>query len=289
MIDRSALKQIIKKLCPSVLRAPARAVLRKTRSFRQKLIQKRKKIRFKADAIFFPGKMRVTCPCCGFKFRSFIDGGYRNNPGFFNPKRYEHTRQDVICPNCHSLPRHRFLALWFEEHFSYIRSAEILYFAPAKCEALWMKRRGVRCTTADLYTHADLQLDIQDTRLPDQSYDIIIANHVLEHVDDFRLALLEMHRILRINGSFICSFPMDPAIELVDEETEALTEKERWARFGQRDHKRVFGLYPDCFFANAGFTVERIEGKNYPDSILPIVGPADYDMNILFWCNKIEE
>ena len=40
----------------------------------------------------------------------------------------------------------------------------------------------------------------------------------------------------------------------------------------------------DCFLAEAGFTVERICGEDYPDKIQPVIGPADYDMNILFRC-----
>ena len=58
-------------------------------------------------------------------------------------------------------------------------------------------RHGVSCTSADLFTEADLQLDIQDTGLASESYDFIFCNHVLEHVDDYRSALQEVHRVLR--------------------------------------------------------------------------------------------
>ena len=75
---------------------------------------------------------------------------------------------------------------------------------------LWMKRNGIAFTTADLYNPADLKLDIQNTDLADASYDVIICNHVLEHVDDFRKALAEFHRILAPGGLLLCSFPMDP-------------------------------------------------------------------------------
>ena len=62
--------------------------------------------------------------------------------------------------------------------------------------------------TADLYSDADLKLDIQATGLADESFDVIVCNHVLEHVDDFRIALKELHRLLCPGGSLICSFPM---------------------------------------------------------------------------------
>ena len=151
---------------------------------------------------------------------------------------------------------------------------------------LRMKRNGVFCVTADLYDEADLKLDIQDTGITDEAYDVIFCNHVLEHVDDFRKALKEMYRILRPGGSFICSFPMDPRIHLVDEDNSVKTDEERIKRFGQFDHKRVFGMHADQFLTEAGFKVEKISGDDYPDEILPVIGPADYDMNILFRCMK---
>ena len=151
---------------------------------------------------------------------------------------------------------------------------------------LWLRRNGVSYKTADLYKEADLKMDIQNTELPDESYDVIICNHVLEHVDDFKLALREMYRILRSSGSFICSFPMDSQIDLIDEDPNIQTAEERFLRFGQNDHKRVFGMKAEQLLSDAGFTVEIINGADYPEEILPVVGPADYDMNILFRCMK---
>ena len=140
-----------------------------------------------------------------------------------------------------------------------------------------------------MYAAADLKLDVQKTGLPSESYDMIICNHVLEHVDDFWLALVEILRILKKGGLFICSFPMDPKVELLDEDPSITTADDRFLRFGQDDHKRVFGMKADKFLKGAGFTVERIKGSDYPEEILPVVGPADYDINVLFCCKKWED
>ena len=89
------------------------------------------------------------------------------------------------------------------------------------------------CTTADLCEGADLQLDIQATGLPGESYDVVVCNHVLEHVDDFRAALREVFRLLRPNGSLICSFPMVPEVEFLDEDPGVVTDEERFHRYGR--------------------------------------------------------
>jgi len=234
----------------------------------------------------YNNKLPYHCPCCDTYLKSFIEGGYKKAPDRFDRARYEHTEQSVICPVCGALPRHRILALWCDEHRDELQKSKILYFAAERSMLIWMKKHGISCTTADLYSKADLNIDIQDTGLPEGSYDVVICNHVLEHVDNFRKALGELNRILRIGGILICSFPMDPKVELLDEDLDIDTDEGRRKRFGQYDHKRVFGMKADKLLSEAGFSVEAIKGTDYPEKILPVVGPADYDMNILFCCTK---
>ena len=267
-------KTTIKHICPRFLQKTA------TTLYRQRRI-----LKYRKDEIRNPEDMKYYCPCCGLKIRDFIEADYLDAE-HFNPDRYKNARQDVLCPACMSLPRHRILAAWLNKHQKIIQGKRVLYFAPEYSMMLWMNRNGMSYTTADLYNTADIRLDIQATGLSDASYDMIICNHVLEHVDDFRVALKEMYRILKPMGSFICSFPMDMNVDGVDEDPEIRTDEERYKRFGQSDHKRVFGLNADRLLKAVGFTVEIINGGVYPKEILPVIGPADYDMNRLFHCLK---
>ena len=244
---------------------------------------------YRVKAALFPKRAVWYCPCCKTRLWSFAAGKYQEHPEHYNPSRYQGIRQDVICPVCGALPRHRILASWCDTHREELQSARMLYFAPEDSMMRWMKNNKVSCTTADLYARADLKLDIQRTGLPDSSYDMVFCNHVLEHVDDFRIALKELYRLLRPGGRLICSFPMDPKVPLLEEETEALSPEERMKRFGQRTHKRVFGMQAARFLVEAGFTVDIISGESCPDNILPIVGPGDYDINRLFCCKKNRE
>ena len=270
-------KKLFFKICPKPLMRTAVLTVNRIRSIRGKIGMK-----------LHPHKAKVYCPCCETKSMAFVAGSYADYPERFNQTRYEDTKQEVLCPVCRALPRHRILASWCEKYQELLKTAKVLYFAPEYSMTLWMKRHAISYTTADLYKEADLKLDIQETGLPDEVYDVIIANHVLEHVDDFRAALKEMKRILRSGGSFICSFPMDPKVELLDEDPGVHTDSERFLRYGQNDHKRVFGMEADKFLTEAGFIVERIDGNDYPTDILPVIGPADYDINVLFRCIKPE-
>ena len=269
------IKTLILKMCPRFLFKPVYAV------YRGFLV-----LKYKAFAVLFRKKAKYYCPCCNTYVRTFTSKDYAKRPNRFNPARYMNTKQDVLCPVCKALPRHRILASWCETQLPMLRTSKILYFAPEYSMTRWLKKNGVKYTTADLFADADLKLDIQDTKLPDESYDVVVCNHVLEHVDDFRKALRELYRILRKGGKLICSFPMDPKVELLDEDPSVNTEAGRLARFGQNDHKRVFGMKADQFLQEAGFKVTPICGEDYPEEILPVVGPADYDINRLFVCEK---
>ncbi len=120
-----------------------------------------RKVRSTVEMELFNDKLRWSCPCCNEKVKSFVEVGYMD-PKRFNPSRYRNTRQSVLCPVCRSLPRHRILASWCNNHRDLFRDATILYFAPEYSMTLWMKRNGVKYTTADLYKEADLKLDIQN-------------------------------------------------------------------------------------------------------------------------------
>ncbi len=127
-----SLKKVLLKLCPPSLRKPAFEVVK---CFR--------KIRYRGDMLLNPRKMTLYCPCCGYRFRAFNGSDFKERHDRYNPKRYEGISQDVLCPICRALPRHRILALWCEEHIKELADADILYFAPERSMMKWMHRKGI--------------------------------------------------------------------------------------------------------------------------------------------------
>jgi len=235
------------------------------------------------------GSFPYECPCCGIKLRSFIEGmDYKAFSDFYDVKLFDGVRQDVVCPVCSSLPRHRILAKWCEANKDKLVSSKILYFAPERGMTTWLKANKIRYTTADLFAwDVDLKLDIQATGLPDGAYDVVICNHVLEHVGSYMTALKEIRRILSPDGMLICSFPVSLDIDTVDEDPDAVSEEQRLRRYGQSDHVRLFGRKSDELIKSAGYDVSVIKGEDYPKNIAPVVGPGAYDINILFVCKKV--
>ena len=239
-------------------------------------------LRIRAVSRIKGNKLPFYCPCCDTHLKNFINGGYDKKPELYNSSRYEGIDQEVICPICGSLPRHRILAEWLNNNIEAVKNKEILHFAQEKSLKLWEDRNHIKYVTADIYNPADMKLDIEDTGLDKESCDCIICNHIMEHVPDYRKALEELHRIIRPDGLIIISFPIDPTYDTVYEDKSITSAEERIECFGQYDHLRVFGRDSITLLQKSGFAVEEITGKESSKRIKPVVGPGNYDYDGIF-------
>jgi SAM-dependent methyltransferase len=62
----------------------------------------------------------------------------------------------------------------------------------------------------DVYASSDVDIIVEPGKpwpLPDQSFDVIFASQVLEHVENLDDILEEMNRVLRVGGHLIMTFP----------------------------------------------------------------------------------
>jgi SAM-dependent methyltransferase len=89
-----------------------------------------------------------------------------------------------------------------------------------------------------------MQFDLTRAPLPDGSLDAIVALNVLEHIEDDRAAVEQMHRMLRPGGVAIIELPAGP--RLYDVFDKALLHHRRYTRAGA-----------EALFEQAGFRVER--------------------------------
>ena len=205
--------------------------------------------------LIYVGRGR-ECPVCGTKRRKFLPYGYVS------------PRENALCPGCLSLERHRLLWLWLVRESDLGRGAmalpRMLHIAPEV--ALMRKFRKMYASEPSAYVTADLEspladihFDVQQIPLEDGSFDAVICNHILEHVEDDRKALGELHRILRTNGWGVVLVPQDYERATTFEDDTITSPEERARIFGQYDHRRIYGRdYADRVRA-CGFEVEEIE------------------------------
>lgn len=234
------------------------------------------------QGIYYYGN-KYKCPCCNKKFRDFLDFNYKRP--IYNEEIYTKTYKSTICPYCLSLPRHRIICEYLNNNQQLLKNKKILLFAPERGLKDYLKRNNVSFVTADLYKEADFKIDITKIDFEDSSFDIIFCNHVLEHVDDYKIALKEVNRILTSNGTLICSMPIDTNSRNTVEK-KLKTDEERRIFYGQSDHYRNFGLDINKEIEKCGFLVNEINGDDFDKKIVPVIGPGKYDYNHIFICKK---
>ena len=161
------------------------------------------------------------------------------------------------CPRCGAHDRERHLLMYFQAIglLEAVPSLRILHFAPerrlAERLAAAAPAEYVKC---DLHpAAADVRrVDMEAMPFPDATFDLVIANHVLEHVDDDLRAVREIRRVLRPGGRAILQTPYCAALHVTWCDAGIVGDAARLQAYGQEDHVRLFGR--DIFerFASGG-------------------------------------
>lgn len=204
----------------------------------------------------------MHCNICGWKAARLTDDPWHAG---------------TVCPVCRSQVRHRMLGAMLDGLCTVpglalnelLLAKDILHFAPERQLRDRIRTAAKAYTTAD-YERGDCDLHLDMSAMPsvaDQSYDVVIACDVLEHVPDDRAALRELRRILRPGGLAVLTVPQKDSPAETDEDPSVTDEADREKRFGQKDHVRMFG---DDFaerVRTAGFEVQIIDASSFEDSI----------------------
>lgn len=198
----------------------------------------------------------------GFKFycpvkRVFVDRFYPL-PSMYNDKLKEHNSDLKIddfetinaleyhCRESGSNDRDRFYAMFLDRLLKETpigAKLKILDFSPSKPFDDYMRwNKSFDYTTADgLLDTYDIKADVQNMfNIDSNTYDGVICSHVLEHVPDDVQAMKEIYRVLKPGGWAILMAPVNLTRTEIDEDFTITDIAERWRRFGQDDHLRVY-------------------------------------------------
>jgi len=200
-----------------------------------------------ARGVFHAGT-RFECPCCGWSFRNFVD-----KSSFFR------KTTDSCCPRCNSKARHRRDWLFLRDELSFFDQVRsVLEIAPWWSFGRALSRvEKLRYSAIDINPRAAFvtsQGDVTDIPAPNAHFDAVLCIHVLEHVENDRKALEEIHRVLKPGGWALLTVPL-----LLDEPTRedaSITSPEDRERlFGEKGHVRYYGRDLEERLRQAGFGV----------------------------------
>ena len=191
-----------------------------------------------------------TDPIDGKSFRAFLDYGYVT------------PRKNVLSPSTLSLERHRLLWLYLKNETDFFQKPlRVLHMAPEQCFlSIFKKMKNLDYTTADLYSPiVDVKADILDLPFEDNQFDLVLCNHVLEHIVDDAKAMSELYRVIKPGGLGIFQIPQNMELDKTFEDPSFTSPEERAKHFGQYDHVRVYGKDYFDRLRKAGFKVEEVD------------------------------
>ncbi|WGK65066.1 class I SAM-dependent methyltransferase [Croceiramulus getboli] len=175
--------------------------------------------------------------------------------------------QDLLCPFCGSRSRHRALIQSLSQS---IPSGTLLHCSPAPALQRYFKKRSrwnYETTDWNGGLDTDFTYDLTAIDREEESVDLLIALHVLEHITEDRKALSELHRVLSRKGIAIVQTPFQDGDTYEDAR---ITEPEdRKRAFGQEDHVRIYALHNLVDrMKQAGF--QQVEIQSLEDAYLGI-------------------
>lgn len=259
------LKKIIKKIVP-------KSVLNLYASY-----LRYNEIRQNRGSVYF-------CPICKKSFNQLNQFG-------------DPPRKNAMCFKCHSLERHRLL-YWFLETkinlFTSVKNISLLHFAP---EVFLFNK--ITSTPGITYHPVDYDpaiyhkkgltevnfTDITNIPHSGNTFDLIICNHVLEHIPDDAKAISEIYRVLKPGGQALLMIPIDFKRKKTYEDFSITSMEDRKIHFGQEDHVRWYAMDFVERLKDAGFLVQ------FEDEAIGLTSAlrkkmAIPDVEILFVCTK---
>jgi len=202
------------------------------------------------------------CPVCRAHLSRFLPHGL-DHPVLTKLDVIGGGRRDEgLCPVCFATDRERLVYLYLREHTSLLSSeAWVLHVAPEpSLSRVFQRCKRLRYITADLQApDVMLKLDITNIDLPDASFHVIVCNDVFEHVEQDRLAMAEMYRVLAPGGYAIVQTPVSMVLRETFEDPIFETPEERAMAYGQWDHVRVYARDYLARLTSVGFEVERFD------------------------------
>jgi len=205
-------------------------------------------------SVFYLGK-KVVCPVCLHTYRKFLPYG-------------RIARENALCPNCLALERHRLLWLYLKQRTTlFSEKQRMLHIAPEYCFIQRFESiKTLDYITADIESPlAKVKMDIHQIPFDKDSFDCVMCNHVIEHVENDILALKEILRVLKPGGWAIIQVPFyEPLPEFTLEDPGITSRSQRFKMYGQEDHLRLYGKDYRQRLESCGFGVTD---ENFTESL----------------------
>lgn len=191
------------------------------------------------------------------------------------------NRDRAKCPDG-SLERHRLLChLLMTQPYSNV--SRILFISPDRSAFEFIISAFPQADVVGGYKHVQgsfvpeasrpmHDVDLTSINFPDAFFDLVIVQHVFEHIEEDARALREVHRILTPGGKGLLEVPITAPAGTIEKVDGVSTRDDRLRVYGQGDHVRRYGRDFYERVRSAGFSVDIVQYKaHFERHVLPSV------------------
>lgn len=244
-------KNIIKKIIPFVL-------AKKLRGLWQRILK-----------IIYHGN-KYYCPYCNNNFRKFLPAG-------INIPIYKELnvvgagyRKNSTCPRCYSIDRERLVYMYLVKKLDIFKNKyKILHISPEpSIKSILRNQENIEYILGENYKdkyffNKDfLQLDITNLYYEDGIFDLVIANHILQYIQDDELAIKEIYRVLKPDGKAILQVPISYELETTIEDEFFILPQIKEKHFFKYEKIKLYGMDYFTKLKKNGFQIEMINPKD---------------------------
>lgn len=238
----------LKKLLPTTIKRPLKA------------------FSHQCKIILYKGS-KCICPICGYQSNKWASIGFAI-PVLTEKQVIGAGKRSAGCYKCGSSDRERLVYLFLKHHlklFAQAKNISLLHMAPEPSLSpalLKLKFKNYIC--GDLFTDGYIypdyvqNMNLLDLPFPNNTFDLIICNHVFEHIPQDRAAMKEIFRTLKPSGQAILQVPISANSQDTVEDATITDPKQREILFGQHDHIRIYGQDYIKRLSSIGFQVQRL-------------------------------
>lgn len=220
--------------------------------------------------------LKYKCPICGFHSKNLNPIGIDNSA----IRKYQIIgagKRNAGCPKCGSSDRDRLVYAYLKHETNVLDkpTTRILHIAPEMVIAnKFIEKKFTHYLCGDFFAEGQhdnysrelvKHIDVQNLPFSENSFDLIICNHVLEHVFDENKAIAEIYRVLNKDGFAILQVPISPFLKETISDPSITDEKKMEEKFGQKDHVRLFGMDYVTKLESCKFIVKTLKlHQKYP-------------------------
>jgi predicted SAM-dependent methyltransferase len=230
------------------------------------------------------------CPVCDSNIKKFDSLRNYLNGKFVKPvlvNGVQHFADDYetlsidtfFCPVCGAQDKARLYALYLNSQIKKMYKGsklKLVHFAPeGGLGDLLRNNDYINYRSADLFrSDVDDKADLTNlSNYSQDSFDIFICSHILEHIPNDKLAISELYRILKKNGIGIIMVPILLSLNNTYEDMSIIKEEDRLIHFGQEDHVRIYEKSDFILrLKNAGFNVNMFGVSNFGEDSFKKIG-----------------